>query len=236
MSFNPAQVIESLHDGIAYIPQTLAIVAIAFVISFVLGLGIAIILVRRVPVLNGFFKGFIAVMKGIPVYLLLIFAYLVFTTYFDRFAAAVGLPWTQKDVNGGVFGGVILSVAFIPFMAEALRGAFLAVPEGQYEAGRSVGLTGAQILRRIVIPQMIPEALPNLTNDVIGLIKGSALLYMIGVMDILNASLKTANVSYSIFEGYLAAALIYWALCFIVERSMGWLTRRTGRFKAVLVV
>lgn len=236
MNFNPQQVLDSLRDGIAYIPQTLVIVVIAFVISFVCGLLIAIIRVRRVPVLNQIFAVFIVVLKGVPVYLLLVFAYLVFTMYFDGFAKSLGLPWTQKDVNGGVFGGIILSIAFIPFMAEALRGAFLAVPRGQYEAGRAVGLTGGQILRRIVIPQMIPEALPNLTNGVIALIKGSALVYMIGVMDILNAALKTANVSYSLFEGYLAAALIYWALCSLVEWLMGWLTRRTGRFKAGLAV
>lgn len=231
MRFNFSQVVTSLIDGIRYIPQTLAIVVIALVISLLLGLVVAIVRLRRVPVLSQLFAVFITILKGIPVYLLLVFAYLVFTMYFDKVAAAMGLPLRQKDINGGVFGGLILSIAYIPFMSEALRGAFNAIPEGQYEAGRAAGLTGGQILRRIVIPQMIPEVLPNLTNGVIGLIKGSALVYMIGVMDILNAALKTANITYSIFEGYFAAALIYWVLCLIVEVVMNALTKWTGRFK-----
>jgi L-cystine transport system permease protein len=104
------------------------------------------------------------------------------------------------------------------FVSETIRGALLSVPKGQYEAGYSAGLTFAQVFRRVILPQMIPVALPVLCNNIIIFIKLSSILYFISVLDILNATMIAATASYRFLESYIAAALLYWAIGFVVEK------------------
>jgi L-cystine transport system permease protein len=104
-------------------------------------------------------------------------------------------------------------------ISETMRSALNSVPEGQYEACFSVGLTRAQALRRIIMPQALSFAVPVLCNNFIGLIKGSSIVYVIGILDVLNGAMTSAQINYRFLEAYIAAALIYWALCAAVERA-----------------
>lgn len=222
----------SFISGIHYIPQTLLLVFAPYAISFVFGLLIALARFLHIPVLSPVLTAVVTVLKGIPVYLLIVISNLLLTLGFDSFAESVGWSLRVGDINILAFAVIVLSIGFTPYLSEALRGALNSVPKGQYEAGYAIGLTKAQIIRRVVIPQMIPTAMPQMTSLIIALMKASALTYTIGVMDILNASIKPAIQGYDLLEAYIAAGVIYWALGVILERGMHLAEARLKKFRA----
>jgi L-cystine transport system permease protein len=93
------------------------------------------------------------------------------------------------------------------------------VSKGQYEAGYSVGMNTLQILRRIIIPQVIPIALPPVTNDTVGILKGTSVLMTVGIMVVMTGSTLPCHATYSFLVGYVAAAIIYWAMTVCIELS-----------------
>lgn len=228
---NLSQIWTSLTAAIHYVPQTIAVILVPFFICLVLGLVIALVRYLRVPVPSQLFALFVVVFKSIPIYLLIVVSDLLYILFFDSMAAAMGLHVTQKDVNILYFAFVVLAVGFTPYMSEVLRGALRSVPVGQLEAGYAVGLTRWQVLRRIVIPQMFPAALPQMTSLLIALMKASALTFSMGVMDILNAAMKSAAASYDILEAYVAAAILYWVLGVAIERVMGAIEHASARYR-----
>ncbi|MBP2665977.1 MAG: tcyM, partial [Firmicutes bacterium] len=123
-----------------------------------------------------------------------------------------------------------LSINATVYLSEVMRTALQSVGVGQYEAGYSIGLTTSQVLRRLVIPQALPVAIPLVGSQFISLIKGSAIASLISVVEIINATLYEANGNYKFLEAYVAAGIIYWALCMVVERLVALLERRFGIF------
>ena len=105
-------------------------------------------------------------------------------------------------------------------LSETIRGAFLAVPKGQYEAAYACGLSTFQTLKKIIIPQMIPVALPALTNNTLGTIKNTSIVMVLGIVDVLYGSTIPCADTYSYVEGYVAAAIIYWAVNALVEAGL----------------
>lgn len=221
----------SFISGIHYIPQTMLLVFVPYAISFVVGLLIALVRFLKIPVLASVLTALVTVLKGIPVYLLIVISNLILTLGFDSFAESIGWSLRVGDINILVFAIIVLSIGFTPYLSEALRGALNSVPIGQYEAGYAIGLTKAQIIRRVVIPQMIPTAMPQMTSLIIALMKASALTYTIGVMDILNASIKPAIKGYDLLEAYIAAGVIYWILGIALERGMHLAEGRLKKFR-----
>jgi L-cystine transport system permease protein len=108
------------------------------------------------------------------------------------------------------------------------RGALASVKKGQYDAGYAMGLTKAQVLLRIVLPQAIPVSLPMKGNIFIALIKSVALASIVAVIDVMTAAVITANSNYRFLEAYVAAAIVYWGICFVIERIFLALEKITG--------
>ncbi|MCD7905782.1 MAG: ABC transporter permease subunit [Clostridiales bacterium] len=113
----------------------------------------------------------------------------------------------------------------------SVRGALQSVDFGQNEAAYSVGLTSFQTIRRIIISQIIPVAIPTLTNTTIGLIKNSSVVSVIGIMEVTRSSLIASQVKYTFFEGYLAAAAVYWVFSIFIEFVFGRAEKYSGRYR-----
>ena len=101
----------------------------------------------------------------------------------------------------------------------------------QFEAGHAIGLSRMQTLRRIIIPQVIPVAIPGLINNMVGIIKGTSLVMAIGVMEVMNASIIPCSRTYSFLEGYVAAALIYWGFTLVIETAAKALEKKMKKFR-----
>lgn len=138
------------------------------------------------------------------------------------------------DVSRGsktVFAIVALTLYSSAILSEIIRPAYLAVNHGQYEAAAMVGLTPWQTIFRIMLPQAIYIALPNMGNMMISLIQQSALAFLIGVVDVMGQAKVINQLTYGahIFEVYFAVSLIYWVLILIIGKGIDIMSYRMGR-------
>ena len=102
-------------------------------------------------------------------------------------------------------------------LSEILRSAILTVDKGQLEAAQAIGLTNFQAYRRIVFPQALRSALPNLANLVINLVKGTSLVFVMTVKDITALAKVEASHSYQYSESYLVIFVIYLIICGLIQ-------------------
>jgi L-cystine transport system permease protein len=235
MGFDLRFMLTAVKAGLLAAPTTAALSFTAFALSLVLGTAIAVIRVYEVPFLAKFFKVCIDLIKAIPTVLILYILYFLIIDGFNLLAQALGLGLSSKDISVNAIAVIVLSFTGSVVISETIRGSFLSVNRGQYEGAYSVGLTGWQTLRRIILPQVIPVAVPVLCNNLIVFVKSSSIMYFISVMDILNAAMIPATANYKFLEAYVAAALIYWGICFCVERVSKLLEQRLSRFRRVAV-
>jgi L-cystine transport system permease protein len=220
----------ALKAAIRYVPITLELALVPFVIGTILGTIIALVRLYNVKYIAKILRVIVVIVKGVPVVLQLLIMYFAVLQCFDSVAKTLHLTMRAKNINSVYIGLVALSFFATAYISEAIRGALIAVKKGQYEAGYSVGLTKIQTLRQIILPQAIPVAMPMLCSNLIGLVKGSSLVFMISVTDLLNGALITANSNYKFLEAYVAAAIVYWALCIIIEKTFYSLERKFYSF------
>lgn len=217
MSFSQEHFLNCLRSGIQYIPITLKMTVIVFAASVLLGLLIATIRFYKVPVLSRFFALFITVYLGIPMMLAVNVYYLVFVTFYNQVAGFLHLSTTIRDANFEVVAYFTLILGTSCMVSEAFRGAYSAIEPVQFEAGYSIGMTKFKTLTRIILPQVIPVVIPNMVNWFTGSLKNMSILFVVGIYDVMNGALLPCVDNYSYTEGYVAAALIYWALVVIFE-------------------
>lgn len=162
-------------------------------------------------VLNAICKIYLTVIRGTPVVVQLMIAYfLVFVSAKD------GVPV-------GIFAFGINSGAYV---AEIFRGGIMAVDNGQFEAGRSLGFNYFQTMRHIVVPQMFKAVLPTLCNEFISLLKETSVVGYVGVVDLTKAGNIIGGRTYSYFIPLLTVAATYLVMVMILSFFVGKLERR----------
>jgi len=125
-----------------------------------------------------------------------------------------------------LIGVVACGLNSAAYISEILRGGILAVDSGQVEAGRSLGLTYAQTLRLIVIPQALKAALPALCNEFITLIKETSILAYIALTELTTAAQQIRSNTFSPFMPYIAAGVLYLIVVIALTQLVGMLERR----------
>jgi L-cystine transport system permease protein len=105
-------------------------------------------------------------------------------------------------------------------MAEMMRSSYLAVNKGQIEAAYSVGMKPFTAFKRIIFPQAFGIAIPMLGNNIVMLFKETSLAFSIGVLDVFSQARVISGASYGAYqlELYIAAGIIYWAFCVLIEQ------------------
>ncbi|MFT8908368.1 MAG: amino acid ABC transporter permease [Lentilactobacillus diolivorans] len=229
MSFNPTYMINSFKLCTRYIGTTLFMALVSLIIGLALGIGIALIRTYKIPLLARFFEIIITILKGVPIVLVILGSYLLMSQQFNHFAKSLGWSIQFKNVDPIWIAIFALGLMAIVNVSEIFRGIFVSIPKGQYDAAKSIGLTTTQMIRKIMIPQSIPIAIPMLSNLLINLIKASALASMVGVVDIFAEASISAQQNYSFLEGYVAVAIIYWIMSLIIERGATFLERALTR-------
>jgi ABC-type arginine transport system permease subunit len=138
------------------------------------------------------------------------------------------LGWAYVDIDPFVAGVATVGFIFGAYFTEVLRGAFLAVPAGQREAALAYGFSRAQVLLRIVGPQMLRHALPGLSNNWLVMIKSTAIVSVIGLGDLMNRAGQAAGATREPFVFYVAVAIVYLGFTSLSELGFAWLDRRLG--------
>ncbi|QDY71653.1 amino acid ABC transporter permease [Qingshengfaniella alkalisoli] len=195
-----------------YVPLTLGMALVAMAIALVLASLLAVIRVLKIPGLDSITAVFISFFRGTPLLVQLFLFYFGLPTLIEPLASING-------VTAAIMG---LTLHFSAYMAESIRGAILGVDRSQWEASQSVGMTQAQMMRRIILPQAARIAAPTLLNYFIDMIKSTSLAFTLGVTEMMGAAQKEAAGSFLYFEAFLVVAIFYWviveALSFVQRR------------------
>ena len=217
MIFDFQYVLASFTVAVHYIPVTLALSVIPLIIGIIFGTLIAICRRFKIKVIANIADVVIPVVKGVPLVLHLFIMNFLILKPFDALAKWYAWADVIRFMDKTYIGIIAISIYAVVIISETMRSALMAVDDGQYEACYAAGLTRWQALRRVVLPQAFPVAVPVLGNNFIGLIKGSSIVYLITVVDVMNGALTTAQINYRFLEADAAAAFIYWGICLAVE-------------------
>ena len=116
------------------------------------------------------------------------------------------------------------------YVTEIVRAGIEAVPKGQWEAARALGLHAGQVMGEVVLPQAVQKMVPALAGQFISLIKDSSLISLISIQELTFTGTELAVSSGRVFEVWLTVAALYFLLCFGLARLFGCLERRLGRY------
>ena len=180
---------------------TLELAAYGIVLSLAVGLAAAVCMAYRLPVLDRLSRGYVELSRNTPLLIQLFFLY-------------YGLPKIGIKIDGFTCGVIALVFLGGGYMAEALRAGLLAVPKGQTEAAKAIGLGNVQIFRYVVLPQAWAVSLPAIAANVLFLIKETSVIGAVSVAelmfvtkDIIGMDYKTNEALFLLFVSYLIILL-----------------------------
>lgn len=213
------------------LPVTLWIAFLSGAIALMLGFLVAMARYFEVKILSPLCKLYVSFMRGTPAMVQLLVAYYGIPILLRGMNQSLGTQFSVNGIPASAFAVFALSLNSGAFMSETIRGAMLAVDAGQLEACYSVNLSTGQALRRIILPQAFTNALPALGNSFISLLKETSLIFNISVIEMMAQAKIVGSRSYRFFEVYIVVALIYWAVCILMERVLGLLEKRVRRYE-----
>ncbi len=199
--FNAQLISDLLPAFFVGLQLALTLTAASFVIGILLGFLTAAARVSRSRILRAVAKGYVDVFRGTPilVQILLWFTVILATIPTYQFRTLVA-------------GFLALTINTGAYQAEIFRGGMKAIQEGQLEAGRGIGFTRWQLMRHIQLPQTLRLIIPPMTNEFILLLKSSALLSIIGVVELAFVAQQCTVVHFLPFECWTTATLLYLAV------------------------
>jgi polar amino acid transport system permease protein len=159
------------------------------------------------------FEVYTTVVRAVPELILILLLYYAGSDLLNTVMRALG--YGEVDVSGLAAGIVVIGIVQGAYTTEVIRGAILAVPVGQFEAGKAYGMGPFQIFRRITVPAMLPHALPGLGNLWLIATKDTALLAVVGFTELTLATRQAAGATKYYLTFYLAAGVLYLALSIV---------------------
>ena len=226
-----------LHGGVAGLPVvetdkwsglplTMLLAVMGIVTAYPFGIMLALGRRSRMPIIRSLSTVYIEVVRGIPLICLLFLSSVVFPLFLPKGVVVNKLLRAQV--------AIILSSA--AYLAEVIRGGLQVVEAGQYEAADAIGLTYAQKMRLVILPQALKIVIPPTVNTFISMFKDTSLVIIIALYDLLKTTQTTlSDPTWMAFstEAYLFAAAIYFPFCFFMSRYsryleiyLGWTTER----------
>ena len=224
-AWNPELFSKYLPYYVSGLWVTLTLVGISIVLGAVLSVPIAYGRMSKNPLLAGPAYAYVYFFRGTP---LLAQTFLIYYGLgsFRPQLEAVGLWVFFRDAWYCAILAFTLNTA--AYQAEILRGAIVSVPRGQWEGAESLGLHRLQTLRKIILPQALIVALRPYGNEIILMIKGSAIVAIITVYDLMGETRRAYSRTFD-FQTYLWAALIYLSIVEALRYATEWVERRITR-------
>lgn len=212
----------SLLEGSAV---TLAVALSSLAIAALLGLVGALAKLSRSRIARGVAATYTTLIRGVPDLVLMLLVFYGGQLAVNAIAPMLGHE-DYIDIDPFVAGVLTIGFIFGAYLTEAFRGAFLAVPPGQREAGLAYGMSPRQVLWRITLPQMLRHALPGISNNWLVLIKSTAIVSIIGLSDLMTRGKQAAGTTREPFTFFLAVALIYLVFTSVSELVFAWAQKR----------
>jgi arginine/ornithine transport system permease protein len=165
------------------------------------------------------------VIRGIPDLVLILLIFFGGQDLVNRIALLVGYE-EYIDINPFIAGVGTLGFIYGAYLSETFRGAFMAIPKGQGEAGMAYGMSPLRVFFRILVPQMIRLAIPGFTNNWLVLVKATALISLVGLQDMMARAKSAGDATREPFTYILLAAVIYLAITSVSLLVLRYLERR----------
>ncbi|MBW7971995.1 amino acid ABC transporter permease [Bradyrhizobium sp. BR 10289] len=222
MKFDPAVLVDYWPLLLQGAWLTIQVSAAAMLIGYVAGIVVA--LIALVPgwlprLVTGLY---VETLRNIP------FIIIVFVVYY-------GLPFWGIRLPATLVGTVALALFASAYYAEIVRAAILALPRGQFESARAIGMSPASAMWHVVAPQILRTLVPPSTNMTLTMMKESAVLSSITVPELTYQSLVVQGNTFAPFEVFAAVASIYWLIAAVIAEASRRLERRVGAVQAEAV-
>lgn len=189
--------------------MTLVTTVFAYLIALIFGLFLGVMRVSKNPILFHASTLYVELMRGVPMLVLIIWIGFVVVPFLRlRFGEAFPITGVQGAILGLGFG-------YAAYLAEVYRSGIESISHGQMEAARSLGMSYGQSMRYVILPQAIRRVVPPLANDLVALLKDSALVSVVAVPEILQMARLFVSRTFRAFEGYNSAAFVYLVLTLI---------------------
>jgi len=206
------------------VATTLGLTIFTFAFGLLLGIVLALMRQSRNPVLVAVYAGYVWIFRGTPLLVQLVFWFnlaLIFP-YLGVRIPLWGIDWggdTNTLITPYLSALIGLTLHTAAYMAEVVRGGFLAVPRGQVDAALAIGMSGLQAQRLIVIPQAIRVILPPLGNQFIDILKGTSIVSVIGGGDLMTRAQQIYGQNYQVIALLVVASL--WYLVLVTVATIG---------------
>lgn len=219
-------IIETFIKALSGVPVTFAILVVSLLLSFFPALLLALGQIYHWRGVRGFSVVYLAFIRATPPILLVLFFYSLFPSLLNSLVKASGASLDVFSIPPLLYAFVIYSVMATGPLSELIRSAILTVDKGQLEAGYALGLTSFQTYMRIIFPQAMRSALPNLCNLVVNIVKGTSIVFVMTVKDITAIAKVEASYGYHYFEAYFVIFVLYILICGGIQLIFNWLEKQ----------
>jgi len=196
--------------------MTVLLTVVSMSFALLIGLAIALMRMARSKSLRMLSTAYVELIRGTPLLVQLFIIYYGLPQYGIRFDA----------FTAGVIG---LSLNYSAYLAEVYRAGILSIDRGQWEAGGSIGLSRSSLLRYIILPQAMRVILPPVGNYFISMLKDSALVSTISVVELMRAAQLRVAITFRAMDIYLLVALLYFIMSYACAVLLGAVERRLAR-------
>ncbi len=212
----------TILDG-AWLTVQLALLSMAVAVTLgLLGAAFRLSPVKWLALLG---ETYATVIRGIPELVLILLIFFGGQDLVNRIAPLLGHE-DYIDINPFVAGVGTLGFIYGAYLSETFRGAFMAIPKGQGEAGLAYGMSPLRVFLRILVPQMIRLAIPGITNNWLVLVKATALISLVGLQDMMARAKSAGDATREPFTYILLAAAVYLAITSVSLLVLRYLERR----------
>ena len=207
--------------------KTVEISVFGYAFGLALGLLGAVGKLSGPPWVKSLLDGYTTIVRAVPELVLILLLYYAGTDSINGVLKSIG--YSPIEVNGLVAAIFVLGFVQGAYSTEVLRAAIQSVPFGQIEAATAYGMTRFGRFRRIVLPAMLPNAIPGLANLWLNITKDSALISVVGFTELALATRQAAGVSKQYFVLYVFAQMVYLLISLVSTSLFDWLERRVRR-------
>jgi ectoine/hydroxyectoine ABC transporter permease protein EhuD len=195
---------------------TIELTIVSMALALVAGLALALMRLSRSPLLRSLSGAYIEIIRGTPLLVQLFIIY-------------YGLPQYGIRLEAFTAGVIGLSINYSAYLAEVYRAGILAIDKGQWEAGGSIGLSRAALLQHVIVPQAARIVLPPVGNYFISMLKDSALVSTISIVELMRAAQLRVAITFRAMDIYLVTALIYLLMSYPCSVLIRYFERRVSR-------
>ena len=218
MKLNTEFMIEAFKASLSGIPVTLGITVVSLMISMPLALMMAIKKINSKGPLSFLINTYISIIRSTPMVLQILLLYSLLPSFLNFFIKQVlKIDFNIFKIPAIYYAYAVFSLNTTAILSEVFRSTLLTVDKGQLEAGLSIGLGKFLTYIRIIIPQALVVALPNICNVTVGLLKSSSLAFFMTVQDITAIAKLKAAYAYNYIEAYSIIFILYIILCTMVQ-------------------